>query len=52
MTSAESNPSSTPLERCPYKAEPEQWVAGLHTDDDGLVQCLLEAGHDGPHLMP
>lgn len=47
-----SEPKTSKVKRCPYKAEPEQWVAVLHADEDGLVQCLLEQGHDGPHLMP
>jgi hypothetical protein len=38
--------------RCPYKAEPEQWVAGLHAGEDGLVQCLLAEGHEPPHVLP
>jgi len=44
-------PRFTMAEPCPYKAEPEQWVAGLQADDDGYVHCGLPAGHEGPHLV-
>lgn len=39
-------------ERCPYRDRPEQWVAGLHADADGMVQCVKPKGHKPPHLMP